>query len=186
MRRYRRHLACCLAVIGGVLSGCNPEETGVIADPAFEGVTWVQRGVGVEYTIENNGVRSSILIADTAYSYGINGQDSTVVVGMLLQVFDAQGVVRATVNADGGWMHPFSKQMIARGSAELEIPALERVIHSENMYFDYSGVGSARSDLFTRMVDVERTICGTGFQSNLEFTDTQVFEMRTGQAQCGG
>lgn len=179
-------LATFASVVTLVVIACTGEETGTLADPAFEGVEWVQRGIGVEYTIASSGVRESILRGDTIFSYGENGRDSTVVIGLHLEIYDAAGLLRATILSDSGWLHPYLSQLEARGEAKLSIPAEDRVIESDTMFFDYQEPGQVTSDMFTRIIDPEKVICGTGFVSDLEFRNVQVSQMRTGSAQCSG
>jgi LPS export ABC transporter protein LptC len=166
------------------LSACEPEPTGTLADPTLDDVQWVQRGIGVRYQVTVGGVRTSTLDADTTYSFGSDGQDSIVMSGMRLDLFEDNGAAQAYITSRTGMMVPLSQLMYARGNAVLDIPAEQRRIESDTMYFDPRGEGLVRSDVFTIMIDAEKTVCGTGFVSDLGFRNIEISGMMSGDQFC--
>jgi hypothetical protein len=98
-------------------------------------------------------------------------------------VFTEDGVPRATVTADRGRMEQGTSQtMLAQGNVILILPAEDRRIESEELWYDGERVWSDSATTYRNNGRVTRGSC---FRSNLSFTEVEVCSIR-GAADLGG
>ncbi len=159
-----------------LLGGCgSQDETPVVSPDLLEmdadGVMYGMRSV-----IAVEGVREGMVRADTAYFY----EDSANVElrQLSLTVYTEGGLERALVTAEQGWLNLDTNQMVARGNAVLTVRAENRIIESAELHYDPN-----EDRIWSDSATVQRyegTVSeGSSFESNLDFTNVLIRNMRT-------
>ncbi len=165
-------------LISGVLllGGCGSQDDTPVVSPDLlemdaDGVIYGMRSV---ITVE--GVREGMVRADTAYFY----EDSANVElrQLSLTVYTEEGRERALVTAERGWLNLDTNEMVARGNAVLTVRTDNRIIESAELHYDPNGdriwSDSATVQRFDGVVSE-----GSSFESNLDFTNVLIRNMRT-------
>ena len=159
-----------------LLVGCGSQEDTPVVSPDLlemdaEGVMYGMRSM---ITVE--GVREGMVSADTAYFY----EDSANVElrQLSLTVYTDEGLERALVTADMGWLNLDTNEMVARGNAVLTVRTDNRIIESAELHYDPNAdriwSDSATVQRFDGVVSE-----GSSFESNLDFTNVLIRNMRT-------
>ena len=131
---------------------------------------------GMSSVITVEGVREGMVRADTAYFY----EDSANVElrQLSLTVYTEEGRERALVTAEQGWLNLDTNEMVARGNAVLTVRAENRIIESAELHYDPSA-----DRIWSDSATVQRyqgTVSeGSSFESNLDFTNVLIRNMRT-------
>lgn len=129
------------------------------------------------HTMTVNGVREAWLQADEACLW--ENADTIVVERFRLVLHDqGTGIEKATVTGQSGVLDLRTRRMRATGNAVLIIPAQGRRIESEQLLYD-PAANLMRSDTTTFMYLPDRIIEGSGFESDLEFLNVRVRQLRT-------
>ena len=159
-----------------LLVGCGSQEDTPVVSPDLlemdaEGVMYGMRSM---ITVE--GVREGMVSADTAYFY----EDSANVElrQLSLTVYTDEGLERALVTAERGWLNLDTNEMVARGNAVLTVRTDNRIIESAELHYDPN-----EDRIWSDSATVQRyegTISeGSSFESNLDFTNVLIRNMRT-------
>lgn len=159
-----------------LLGGCGSQDDTPVVSPDLlemdaDGVIYGMRSV---ITVE--GVREGMVIADTAYFY----EDSANVElrQLSLTVYTEEGRERALVTAERGWLNLDTNEMVARGNAVLTVRTDNRIIESAELHYDPNAdriwSDSATVQRFDGVVSE-----GSSFESNLDFTNVLIRNMRT-------
>ena len=159
-----------------LLVGCGSQEDTPVVSPDLlemdaEGVMYGMRSM---ITVE--GVREGMVSADTAYFY----EDSANVElrQLSLTVYTDEGLERALVTAEMGWLNLDTNEMVARGNAVLTVRTDNRIIESAELHYDPNAdriwSDSATVQRFDGVVSE-----GSSFESNLDFTNVLIRNMRT-------
>ena len=159
-----------------LLGGCgSQEDTPVVSPDLLEmGADGVMYGMRSVISVE--GVREGMVIADTAYFY----EDSANVElrQLSLTVYTEEGRERALVTAERGWLNLDTNEMVARGNAVLTVRTDNRIIESAELHYDPNEdriwSDSAPVQRFDGVVSE-----GSSFESNLDFTNVRIRNMRT-------
>ena len=133
-------------------------------------------GLGRRDQITVEGVREGMVIADTAYFY----EDSANVElrQLSLTVYTEEGQERALVTAERGWLNLDTNEMTARGNAVLTVRVDNRIIESAELHYD-PNADRIWSDS-TTVQRLDGTVSeGSSFESNLDFTNVLIRNMRT-------
>jgi LPS export ABC transporter protein LptC len=159
-----------------VLGGCGSQEDAPVVSPDLlemdaDGVMYGMRSM---ITVE--GVREGMVRSDTAYFY----EDSSRVElrQLSLTVYTEEGRERALVTAERGWLNVDTNEMVARGNAVLTVRADNRIIESAELNYDPNG-----DRIWSDSTTVQRyegvVSEGSSFESDLEFTNVLIRNMRT-------
>lgn len=159
-----------------LLVGCGSQEDTPVVSPDLlemdaEGVMY-----GMRSMITVAGVREGMVSADTAYFY----EDSANVElrQLSLTVYTDEGLERAFVTAAMGWLNLDTNEMVARGNAVLTVRTDNRIIESAELHYDPNEdriwSDSATVQRFDGVVSE-----GSSFESNLDFTNVLIRNMRT-------
>lgn len=159
-----------------LLGGCGSQDDTPVVSPDLlemdaDGVIYGMRSV---ITVE--GVREGMVRADTAYFY----EDSANVElrQLSLTVYTEEGRERALVTAERGWLNLDTNEMVARGHAVLTVRTDNRIIESAELHYhpneDRIWSDSATVQRFDGVVSE-----GSSFESNLDFTNVLIRNMRT-------
>lgn len=165
-------------LLAGVLFlvGCGSQEDTPVVSPDLlemdaEGVMYGMRSM---ITVE--GVREGMVSADTAYFY----EDSANVElrQLSLTVYTEEGQERALVTAALGWLNLDTNEMVARGNAVLTVRTDNRIIESAELHYDPN-----EDRIWSDSATVQRldgvVSEGSSFESNLDFTNVLIRDMRT-------
>ena len=159
-----------------LLGGCGSQDDTPVVSPDLlemdaDGVMYGMRSM---ITVE--GVREGMVIADTAYFY----EDSANVElrQLSLTVYTEEGRERALVTAERGWLNLDTIEMVAQGNAVLTVRTDNRIIESAELHYDPNAAriwsDSATVQRFDGVVSE-----GASFESNLDFTNVLIRNMRT-------
>jgi LPS export ABC transporter protein LptC len=95
-----------------------------------------------------------------------------------LTVYTDEGLERAFVTAAMGWLNLDTNEMVARGNAVLTVRTDNRIIESAELHYDPNEdriwSDSATVQRFDGVVSE-----GSSFESNLDFTNVLIRNMRT-------
>jgi LPS export ABC transporter protein LptC len=172
-----------LVALALALAACEGEPpTPVAGDTLLEMTADMISEQMVTYFTNGEGIRTGKIEADTAYYF----QDSTVVhmQGVQMTVNTETGQLRATVTADKGRYDERTQQMHAVGNVVLVMPNDDRQVESGELYYDPM-TEKIWSDSASTYRNQGRVTRGTCFQSNMDFTQFSVCNIR-GSADIGG
>jgi LPS export ABC transporter protein LptC len=158
-----------------LLLGCQPAGLISVASDGVPEMDADQVVIGFEHVQTQEGVRQSILVADTAFFW--EGADSVVFLNVRMTAFSETGAIRATVTSQRGIQR--DHRLVARQSVVLSIPEDSRRIESEELHHDPE-LERIWSDSATVMYTGEQTVYGSAFQSDLQFSNVTVRDARTG------
>lgn len=170
--------ASTLALVAAVAGACDaPVETAVAPPELLEmGADLVNYDMVTFLTA--SGVREGRVRGDTAFVFSDSAK--VVIRGMEVVFYDDNGRPRATVRSLGGEMDTNTDRMVARGDVVLEVHADGRRIESAELHYDPDR-DRIWSDSATVQTDAEgRVTRGSAFESNLEFTDVRIDNIRGG------
>lgn len=127
--------------------------------------------LGMDHEMTQAGVKNAHLYADTAYYYS----DSTAynLRGVRLVVYTIMGTERGTLTADSGVLDEETESMIARGNVVLVLPASNRQLETSELHYD-PATEKIWSDSATVFRDGDATTSGSGFDSDLEFSNVSI------------
>jgi len=159
-----------------LLGGCGSQDDTPVVSPDLlemdaDGVIY-----GMSSVITVEGVREGMVRADTAYFY----EDSANVElrQLSLTVYTEEGRERALVIAERGWLNLDTNEMVARGNAVLTVRPDNRIIESAELHYDPN-----EDRIWSDSATVQRyegTVSeGSSFESNLDFTNVLIRNMRT-------
>jgi len=127
--------------------------------------------IGMDYEMTQAGVRYAHLRADTAFYYADSTQWALRAVEMT--VFTTTGAEQATLTSLRGVLDEETEAMIARGDVVMLLPDRDGRLESAELHYD-----PVRkrfwSDSATVWIEGSQTSRGTGFESDLEFTNVTV------------
>lgn len=158
-----------------LLAACQEPAGTNVADDALRELAADMVNYDMSTFVTAEGIRQAEIHADTAYFF----RDSSVVhlLGVEMTVFEEGGAERASVVANRGRMDRRTEVLNAQGDVVLSIPDQNRVIESPVLNYDPSG-DRIWSDSATTMREGGRVTHGTCFNSDLEFTNFTVCNIR--------
>lgn len=164
-----------LAMVAGAavtLTACNGA-TGPSDNGTYEPLPADNVMVGVEHHMTVAGVRNAKLVADTSLMF--NDSSMVQLRGVNLELYDAQGRLRATLTSERGALDQRTNRMIARGTVVLKVSGAQpRTVWTEELHYD-PDAKRVWSDVATRMQEAGGVdISGTGFDADDQFTNVNV------------
>lgn len=165
-------------MLSGLASACTVEDDGPIVSPELEAMQADAMIFNFQFTLLNEGIREAIVVADTAYRFN----DSTVVYlrgNVELTSFEAEsGVERAVITAHRARLEEKSRAVTAWVGAVLRIREVGRELQSEEIKYEPNR-NRVSSDSTTVMIEGETVVEGSGFTSDLKFTNVVVENPRS-------
>lgn len=180
-RTAPRRLAAALLLLAP-LAACQEPAGTVLADESLRELEADQVLYEMSTYVTARGIRQAEIEADTAYMF----RDSSVVhlLGVDMTIFGETGTERASVVAERGRMDRRTEMLNAQGSVVLRIPEQNRVIESSELNYDPSG-DRIWSDSLTTMREGNRVTRGTCFNSDLQFRNYSVCNVRGSAGPVG-
>lgn len=156
------------ALVAGCGGGEDPVDEHGFRDLPADHVAW-----DLDTDIKDLGALRARVHADTAYIW----EDSArmVMVPVEVQLFDENGRPTAVLTADEGELDSNTNHMIARGNVVLVTVDDERRILTEELHYEPRR-GRIWSDVRTEIFQGETRVEGSGFRSNEDLTDIEVFD----------
>ncbi|MSR35411.1 MAG: LPS export ABC transporter periplasmic protein LptC [Gemmatimonadetes bacterium] len=182
-KHIRKTVGVGVAVLTGfAAAGCGDSPETPLASQEVLGMRSDMVGYATDTYVTKDGIRSAQIHSDTAFYF----EDSTVVhmEGVKMEVYTAQGAVRATVTAARGRYDPRTQGMHAQGNVVLVMPTENRRVESGELWYEPvdERIWSDSASTYSNNGRVTR---GTCFKSNLSFTNFTVCNIR-GAADVGG
>lgn len=152
------------------LLGCKGQETK--GQTGFEEMRADQVMFGVQYDIKDMGTLRARLLADTAFVW----EDSAKALfkPVKLDLYDDNGRRTAHLTSKEGVLYSEKNEMVAIGNVVLTSVENERQILTEELFYNGAS-GELWSNVRSVMIDKEGRVEGTGFRTNREMTDVEVF-----------
>jgi LPS export ABC transporter protein LptC len=172
----KRWITASLVALVGMVACREGQNTPVASDFALGVVGPVVFGMTSFITVD--GVREGRVEADTAYTY----QDSAKVDLRVMRVvfYDESGQERATVTGRTGEWNQQTNRMVARGDVVLRVHVDSSRIESAEIFYDPEN-DRIWSDSATVRTLADGTVTrGTAFESDIEFTNVRVLNIRGG------
>jgi LPS export ABC transporter protein LptC len=159
------------------MAACQTEESTPVASEFAQGIDApVVFGMTSFITVE--GVREGRVEADTAYTFA----DSTKVDLRVMTVtfYDEAGRERATVSGRTGEWNQETNRMIARGDVVLRVHTDSSRLESAEIHYDPEN-DRIWSDSATVRTLADGTVTrGSAFESDIEFSNVRVLDIRGG------
>lgn len=172
-RRWWWGLAvACLAALGA----CEDPTNAPQADDRLRGIMADAVLFDMVDHLTENGVRSGLIRADTAYVF--NDSSEIRMWGVEMSLFNEDGTERAHVTSERGILHQDSERMEARGNVVLVMNEGLQRVESPELFYDpaRNRIWSDTSSVFVG--ENGRTTRGTCFRSDLEFRNFTVCNIR--------
>ena len=169
-------LAAGMAAFVG-LTACQEEQATPVASDFMQGMD-APVVFGMTSFITVDGVREGRVEADTAFTY----PDSAKVDlrGMTVWFYDESGQERATVAGRTGEWYQDSNYMVSRGDVVLRVHTDSSRIESSEIHYD-PDTDRIWSDSATVRTLADGTVTrGSAFESDIEFTNVRVLDIRGG------
>jgi len=170
-----RSLAPGIGFLAAVLLACDaggPPPTSVSLPDTADQVLY-----GVVHNVTIEGVRRIRLEADTVYFYQTS--QSAEMMGVKVQFYSAQGVLRSTVISDEGTYEWRNGDMEARGNVLARTPD-ERRLTTEVLAYDQRTEVISGSEAFVFDAP-DRHLEGDGFTADPDFTSVTTTRPRRGR-----
>ena len=186
-RSRRVSWALCALTVGLAvlpLAACGDGSPTPVASTELMEMTSDMIGFGNQTILTTNGVKTGLIKADTAYFF----DDSTVVHmrGVDMAIYTEQGAVRATVTSRAGEYEERSQRMHAIGNVVLILPGENRRVESGELYYNPNDGRIWSDSLTTYYNERGETTRGSCFNSDLEFKNLTVCNIRGSAAVSGG
>jgi LPS export ABC transporter protein LptC len=164
-----------LALVG--LGACEDQGSTPVASEFMQGID-APVVFGMTSFITVDGVREGRVEADTAYTY----QDSTKVDLRVMNVvfYDEAGRERATVSGRTGEWDQETNRMIARGDVVLRVHTDSSRIESAEIHYDPDADRIWSDSATVRTLSDGSVTRGSAFESDIEFTNVRVLNIRGG------
>ena len=171
----QRLTAAVLAVVA--LAGCRDEQSTPVASDFMQGIN-APVVFGMTSFITVDGVREGRVQADTAYTFA----DSTKVDLRRMNVvfYDEAGRERATVIGRTGEWNQDTNRMVARGDVLLRVHTDSSRIESAEIHYDPENDRIWSDSATVRTLANGTVTRGTAFESDIEFTNVRVLNIRGG------
>lgn len=162
-----------------LFSGCDQPVSTPLAGGELQQMQADQVVFEMQSYITTSGVREGSIQADTAYVF----EDSAVVElrGMEVTFYDEEGRARATVTSRTGEWNQDTDRMVARGDVVLLVHQDASRLESPEIHYDPSS-DRIWSDSATTRIDAEGAVThGSAFESDLDFSDVRILDVRGGR-----
>lgn len=175
-RRTARGVAVLTAVALSA-GACQEQEDTPVAGNFEQGIDGPVL-FGMSAFLTSNGVREGKVEADTAYTYA----DSTLLDlrSMTVLFYDESGRERATVSGRTGEFDQETGRMVARGDVVLLIHTDSSRIESAEIHYDPETDRVWSDSATVRTLRDGTVTTGSSFESDIEFTNVRVLDIRGG------
>ena len=169
-----RGLALCAVTL---LAACTDERVTPVASDFAQGID-APVVFGMVSFLTASGVREGRVEADTAYTFA----DSTKVDlrGMQVWFYDEEGRDRATVSGRTGEWNQETDLMVARGDVLLRVLTDGSRLESAEIHYDPENDRIWSDSATVRTLADGTVTSGTAFESDIEFTNVRVLNVRGG------
>lgn len=180
--RGSRGLAAGVTVL--FVAACGEPPHTPVADEALTEIEADGVIYGMDDYLEDEGVRSGRIRADSAYVYN----DSSVVHlwDLDMTVYHQDGSERARVTAERGTLNERTDRMVARGNVVVQMAGTPERIESVELHYDPSGNRIWSDSATVRVMPDGGVTRGTCFQSDLELRNVNVCNPRGAVGGIGG
>lgn len=162
--------AAVVLMIGACADGEDPVGERGFRDLPADHVVW-----DLDTDITDMGSLRARIHADTAYIW--EDSATTLMFPVDVELYDADGRQTAHLTADEGELDSNMNTMVARGNVVLTTLEEERRLLTEELHYDPRR-GQIWSDVHTVMLEGDTRVEGSGFRSNEDMTNLEVFESR--------
>lgn len=171
----KRWLTAGLVAMVGV--ACQAEQDTPVANEFMQGID-APVVFGMTSFITVNGVREGRVESDTAFTY----PDSAKVDlrGMSVWFYDETGQERATVVGRTGEWYQETNYMVARGEVVLRVHTDSSRIESAEIHYDPEAERIWSDSATVRTLANGTVTRGSAFESDIEFTNVRVLNIRGG------
>jgi LPS export ABC transporter protein LptC len=163
------------AVAALTLTACQQEEVPIVATEFMEGIE-APVVFGMVSYLTSNGVREGRVQADTAFT---DPESSRVDLrNMTVLFYGEEGRENATVIGRTGEWNQETDQMIARGDVELFIHSDSSTLRSQEIHYDPDRDRIWSDSATTRTMKDGTETRGSAFESDIEFTNVRILNVR--------
>lgn len=172
--------AVCAAASVGVAACEAPTETR-LADQSLVSIEADAVLFDMEDYVTQDGIRSGVILADTAYVF--NDSSEIRMWGVEMTLFHDDGMERAHVTSERGTLYRETEEMVAYGNVVLVMNQGAQRVESPELHYDpdRNQIWSDSNSTFIRQGRITR---GTCFHSDLDFTNYRICSIR-GAADIG-
>lgn len=153
------------------MAACSDDSARPVASTTLISLDADHMTIGMNHEMTQDGVRYAHLRADTAFYYADSTEWSLRQVDMT--VFTTTGAEQATLTALRGVLDEETEAMIARGNVVMLLPDRDGRLESSELHYDPIRK-RFWSDSATVWREGSQTSRGTGFESDLDFTNVTV------------
>lgn len=164
----------------GLVAACN-NDTGVQPRRTAGADSADQVYSGMQTTINRNGVRESVVYADSAWMY--QARQVFDLKGMKVTMYDSSGAIISTITADKGIYHTRAQSLDARGHV-VATNSGGKVLKTEHLIYDKEKNEVSSDSAFTSTAP-EGNIAGTSFVSDPGFKHVTIDRMKFKQKGKG-
>lgn len=168
----RRRTAAVLAVLGAALAACTESGAAPKRVATEPEMTADQVMYGVNHVMTQNGVRTAVLVSDSAYVQMDSGLLD--LLGVSLTFFNEQGQERGKLTSRTGEYDRRTGAMTSRGDVVLVLTGPKpRTIRGEELHFDLQA-DRIWSEKPVVMTEGEVTVQGSTLESDLQFRNVKL------------
>lgn len=159
----------CALVLGGCADDAEaPVAATDVQDMSADAITYE-----MEQYLTRDGVRTGVVISDSAYFFDDSASVRLFGVNMILYEEGGSGVEKARVTSQHGRLNQRTEEMTAWGDAVLAVPDQGLEVKSAELNYD-PGQNEIQSDSATVMTVDDAVSRGSCFRSDLEFRNFNV------------
>ena len=169
LRIVRRGSLAGLIVVS--VAACGEDAPTPVADPDLRSLEADGIFYEMETYLRQDGIRSGVLRADSAYQFSDSAK--TYLWDMDMTLFYEDGRDRAWIRADSAVLETRTEQLVARGNVVAEVADEGIRIESPELQYDPTGaqIWTDSSVVLTQDGAVQRGSC---FRSDLQFTNWEI------------
>lgn len=166
-----------LTVLAIVLApiACEPEPNTPVATQELTELEADFLMLGMDNQVTADGVRTGMVVSDTAYVY----EDSSEVhmVGVDMTLFHEDGRQRAHITAQRGRLNQRTERMVGRGNVVVRLAQGGEIIRTEELHYDPQR-DEIWSDSATVIEHVGGVTSGSCFRSDLQLQNRRLCDIR--------
>jgi LPS export ABC transporter protein LptC len=164
-----------ILVAAMALAACEGVENTTVANEFMQGID-APVVFGMVSYITTEGVRQARVQADTAFTFADSAKVDLRV--MTVDFYDEAGVERATVRGTHGEWNQDTDLMVARGDVELLVHSDSSIIRSEEIHYDPQTDRIWSDSATSRTMRDGSLTRGSSFESDIEFTNIRILNVR--------
>lgn len=164
-----------VAALAVAATACQEPPATPVADETIASMEADQVAYGVENYLTADGIRSALIVSDTAYVF--NDSSTVLLWGVDMTLYNDDGSRRARLTSSRGRLNERTEQLTAWGDVVVVVEEGNRRIESPELHYDPQG-NEIWSDSASTMIQNGRATRGSCFRSTLDFTNTTVCDIR--------